>query len=140
FPPHRTSPLEVVVGAPAGSPQVKSLASRIAHLPDVSAVAAAQPAGRTLSLLQIAPVRDPLSAATKQLVHDVRAIRPPYYLGVAGQTAAYLDLEHSLGAHLPAVLGIVVASTLIALFLMTGSVILPLKAVLMNVLSLSAML
>jgi RND superfamily putative drug exporter len=87
----------------------------------------------------VAPVHDPLSGATKQLVHDVRAIHAPFYLGVAGQTAAYLDLEHSLGAHLPAVLGIVIASTLIALFLMTGSVVLPLKAVVMNALSLSAM-
>jgi uncharacterized membrane protein YdfJ with MMPL/SSD domain len=139
FPPHRTSPLEVVVGAPAGTPEVRALATRISRLPDVSAVAPAPPAGPSLSLLQVASVQDPLSAATKQLVHDVRAIRTPFYLGVAGQTAAYLDLEHSLGVHLPAVLAIVVASTLIALFLMTGSVVLPLKAVLMNTLSLSAM-
>jgi uncharacterized membrane protein YdfJ with MMPL/SSD domain len=139
FPPHRASPLEVVVGAPAGSPQVRSLATRISRLPGVSAIAPAEPAGPSLSLLQVAPVQDPLSAATKQLVHDVRAIHTPFYLGVAGQTAAYLDLEHSLGAHLPAVLAIVVASTLIVLFLMTGSIVLPLKAVVMNALSLSAM-
>jgi RND superfamily putative drug exporter len=139
FPPHRTNPLEVVVGAPARSPQVSALAARISRLPDVSAVAPAQPAGGSLSLLQVAPVHDPLSGATKQLVHDVRAIHTPVYLGVAGQTASYVDLEHSLGLHLPVVLAIVVASTLIALFLMTGSVVLPLKAVLMNTLSLSAM-
>jgi RND superfamily putative drug exporter len=139
FPSHRTNPLEVVIGAPAGSRQISALAARISRLPDVAAVAPAEPAGRSLSLLQVAPVQDPLSAATKQLVHDVRAIQTPFYLGVAGQTAAYLDLEHSLGAHLPAVLAIVVASTLIVLFLMTGSVVLPLKAVVMNALSLSAM-
>jgi RND superfamily putative drug exporter len=140
FPPHRTNPLEVVVGAPAGSSQVRALGARISRLPDVSAVAPAQPAGPSLSLLQVAPQQDPLSAPTKQLVHAVRAIKTPFYLGVAGQTASYLDLEHSLGAHLPAVLGIVIASTLIVLFFMTGSVVLPLKAVLMNALSLSAML
>jgi uncharacterized membrane protein YdfJ with MMPL/SSD domain len=139
FPPHRTTPLEVVVGAPARSPQVSALAARIARLPDVSAVAPPQPAGTALSLLQVAPQQDPLSSATKRLVHDVRAIHTPFYLGVAGQTAAYLDLEHSLGVHLPAVLAIVIASTLIVLFLMTGSVVLPLKAVVMNALSLSAM-
>jgi RND superfamily putative drug exporter len=58
---------------------------------------------------------------------------------VAGQTASYVDLEHSLGAHLPAVLAVVVGATLIVLFLMTGSVVLPVKAVLMNALNLSAM-
>src|SRR5207253_5975767 len=67
-----------------------------------------------------------------------RSLHEPVYVGVAGQTASYVDLEHSLGAHLPAVLAVVVAATLIVLFLMTGSVVLPVKAVLMNVLSLSA--
>ena len=101
-------------------------------------MAPAQPAGRETSLLQVSPARGPLTASTEQLVRDVRAIHTPYYLGVAGETASYLDLEHSLGAHLPAVLAVVVAATLLVLFLMTGSVVLPIKAVLMNTLSLSA--
>jgi RND superfamily putative drug exporter len=140
FPPNRTSPVEVVVGASASSPQVKALAAHISRLPDVSAVAPAQPAGPDNSLLAVASANRPLSGATKQLVRDVRAIRAPVYLGVAGQTAAYLDLEHSLGAHLPAVLAVIIAATLIVLFLFTGSVVLPIKAVLMNMLSLSAVL
>jgi uncharacterized membrane protein YdfJ with MMPL/SSD domain len=140
FPPNRTSPVEVVIGAPASSPQVKALAAQINRLPDVSAIAQAQPAGAKNSLLAVASVQRPLDGATKQLVRDIRAIRAPVYLGVAGQTAAYLDLEHSLGAHLPAVLAVIIAATLIVLFLFTGSVVLPFKAVLMNMLSLSAVL
>jgi len=140
FPPNRTSPVDVVAGAPQGSPQVRALAKQISELPDVSAVPPAQPAGPNNSLLTVAPVQAPLGGATKQLVRDIRAIRAPVYLGVAGQTAAYLDLEHSLGAHLPAVLAVIVAATLIVLFLFTGSVVLPVKAVLMNFLSLSAVL
>ncbi len=140
FPPNRTSPLEVVIGAPAGSPQVKALAAQIERLPDVSAVAPAQPAGPSNALLAVAPVQRPLSEPTKQLVRDIRAIHAPVYLGVAGPTASLLDLEHSLGAHLPAVLAVIVAATLIVLFLFTGSVVLPFKAVLMNALSLSAVL
>jgi len=140
FPPNRTSPVEVVVGAPASSPRVKALATRISRLPDVSAVAPAQPAGAGNSLLAVASVQRPLSGATKQLVRDIRATRAPVYIGVAGQTAAYLDLEHSLATHLPAVLGVIVASTLIVLFLFTGSVVLPFKAVVMNMLTLSAVL
>ncbi len=138
FPPNRTTPLEVVAGAPASSPEVRALSERIAHLPDVSAVAPAQPAGPKASLVQVAPVHGPLTGSTEQLVREVRAIRTRHYLGVAGQTASYVDLEHSLGAHLPAVLAVVIAATLIVLFLMTGSVVLPLKAVVMNALSLSA--
>jgi uncharacterized membrane protein YdfJ with MMPL/SSD domain len=139
FPPNRTSPLEVVVGRSASSSDVAALAGRIAHLRSVSAVAPPQPAGRGNSLLAVAPRAAPLSGASQQLVHDVRGLREPFYVGVAGQTAGFVDLEHSLGSHLPLVLAIVIASTLIVLFLMTGSVVLPVKAVLMNALSLSAM-
>jgi RND superfamily putative drug exporter len=138
FPPNRTAPLEVVVGAPASSPEVRALAERILRLPDVSAVAPAQPAGRETSLLQVAPVRGPLTGSTEQLVREVRAIQTPDYLGVAGETASYLDLEHSLGEHLPVAVAVVLTATLIVLFLMTGSVVLPLKAVVMNALNLSA--
>src|SRR5262249_55490471 len=96
FPPNRTTPLEIVVGAPASAPAVRSRGGRLGRLPDVSAVGRAQPAGRGTSLLQVAPVHGPLTGSTEQLVRDVRAIRTPYYVGVAGQTASYLDLEHSL--------------------------------------------
>src|SRR6266581_348705 len=140
FPPNRTSPVEVVVSAPASSPRVKALSARISRLPDVSAIAPPQPAGADTSLLDVAPTQRPLSDATQQLVRDVRALHVPVYVGVAGQTAAFLDLEHSLGAHLPAVLALIIATTLIILFLLTGSVVLPLKAVVMNTLSLSAVL
>ena len=138
FPPNRTAPLEVVVGAPARTPQVHALAVRLSRLPGVSAVSPAQPAGPHTSLLAVAPAQPPLSDGAQQLLARVRAIDEPFYLGVAGQTAGYVDLEASLGAHLPAVLAVVVATTLIVLFLMTGSVVLPLKAILMNALSLSA--
>jgi uncharacterized membrane protein YdfJ with MMPL/SSD domain len=140
FPPNRTTPVEVVVGAPTNSPQVRAVAARISRLPDVSAIAPAQPAGANNSLLDVASVRRPLSDATEQLVRNIRAIHAPVYIGVGGQTAAFLDLEQSLAAHLPAVLGVIVAVTLIALFLFTGSVVLPVKAVLMNLLGLSAVL
>jgi RND superfamily putative drug exporter len=138
FPPGRTSPLEVVAAAPAGSAQLSAFVQRIRALPGVAAVAPAQPAGRDLSLLDVAPASPTYSAAAKRLVHAVRSLRGPFYVGVAGQTAAFVDLEHSLETHLPLVLGVVIAATLIILFLMTASVVLPVKAVLMNALGLSA--
>src|SRR3954447_16381497 len=138
FPPGRTSPLEVVVGAPADSRHVTALAARIRSLPNVSAVAPAQPAGHGLSLIEVASSAPTYGAASRRLVHDVRSLRTPFYLGVAGDTAGYVDLEHSLATHLPLMLALVAASTLIVLFLMTGSLVLGIKAVLMNALSLSA--
>ena len=57
---------------------------------------------------------------------------------VTGSTAGYLDLQDSLADHLPLALRIVVAVTMVVLFVMTGSLILPFKQVLMNALGLSA--
>ncbi len=139
FPAHRADPLDVVIGLPARSPQVAALRGRIARMPDVAAVSPAASAGATNSIVYVIAEQGPTAAPTKQLVRDVRALHPAYYVGVAGTTAGFLDLESSLRSHLPVVLAIVVGATLLILFLMTGSVILPLKAVLMNTLTLSAM-
>ena len=102
----------------------------------MSAVAPAQPAGRTSADRRRVPA--PTYGAAAKRSSTVRAIPAPFYVGVAGDTAGYVDLEHSLGAHLPLVLALIIASTLLVLFLMTGSVVLGVKAVLMNALSLSA--
>ncbi len=138
FPPGQTNPLEVLAGVPPGSPRAASFAARMRTLPGVASVAAPQPAGRSESVIDVAPAASPLSAADQGLVHRVRSLSEPFHFGVAGQTAAFVDLKHSLAAHLPIVLAVIVAATLLALFLMTGSVILPLKAVVMNALTLSA--
>ncbi|HWE33382.1 MAG TPA: MMPL family transporter [Solirubrobacteraceae bacterium] len=138
FPPGRTSPIEVVIGAPAASPQTAAFASRLRGLPDVSAVAPAIAAGGHLSLVDVAPIAPTYSSSTQRLVHVIRGLHAPFYVGVSGLTAGFVDLEHSLGTHLLLVLLAVVLSTLVVLFLMTGSVVLPAKAVVMNALSLSA--
>jgi RND superfamily putative drug exporter len=57
---------------------------------------------------------------------------------VGGQTADFIDQQRSLAAHLPLALGILVATTLVILFLMTGSLVLPVKSLLMNLLTISA--
>jgi uncharacterized membrane protein YdfJ with MMPL/SSD domain len=139
FAPNRTTPLEVVVGAPASSAEVKQVATQIKRLPGVSAVAAPLAAGPRNALIAVAPIHRSLTSQTQRLVHEVRAIKAPVYVGVTGETASFVDLEHSLGVHLPIVLAIVIVATLLVLFLFTGSVLLPVKAVLMNVLTLSAM-
>ena len=138
FPPGRTAPLEIVVGAPAGSPQLSTFAHGSAPSRPSPQLRPRDPPGRRLSLLDVAPSAPTYSTDARHLVHAVRALPAPFSVGVAGQTAGFVDLEHSLGTHLPLVLAAVIASTLIVLFLMTGSVVLGVKAVLMNVLNLSA--
>jgi RND superfamily putative drug exporter len=88
-----------------------------------------------VDVLAPAPV---LGEPAKRLVRAVRAVRAPFPVAVGGQTAAFLDQLSSLSAHLPVALAILGATTFAILFFMTGSVVLPLKALLMNVLTISA--
>ena len=59
-------------------------------------------------------------------------------LTVTGASADFIDFQSSLTSHLPIALAIIVIATLVILFLMTGSVVLPIKSLLMNFLNLSA--
>jgi RND superfamily putative drug exporter len=71
-------------------------------------------------------------------VRDIRALTPPFEVLSRGQTAALVDLEASLSRHLPLALAVLMGTTVLLLFLMTGSVVLPIKALAMNLLTLSA--
>jgi len=132
------APLLVVAGAPAGAPALRRFAVELRDLADVAAVGGPVGAGPDLSVITVDPASPTAGAASRRLVARVRALPAPFRFGVAGQTAAFVDLEHSLAAHLPLALAVVLGSTLLAVLLLTGSVVLPLKAVLMNGLSLSA--
>jgi uncharacterized membrane protein YdfJ with MMPL/SSD domain len=87
-------------------------------------------------VVNVVSAAPPLAGESQQLVEDLRTLDGGAL--VTGFTADYIDLQESLGSHLPLFLAIVAAVTLVVLFLMTGSVVLPLKQVLMNVLGLSA--
>jgi RND superfamily putative drug exporter len=80
------------------------------------------------------------SAAAETLVRQVRALHAPGGLTplVTGITASQIDLLSSLSAKLPYALLIIAISVFVLLFLMTGSLIMPLKAILLNILSLAA--
>lgn len=88
----------------------------------------------------IAP--DPTSAAAQQLVGEIRALPGPEHVDtlVGGRTAVLVDAKRAIGAHLPWALLIVVIATFALLFLFTGSVIQPIRALMINGLSLSAAL
>ena len=82
----------------------------------------------------------PLDEGPKDVVEAIRGMPGVPRVAVGGQTASFLDQQESLGAHLPVALAILATATLVILFVMTGSVVLPIKALLMNLLTLSAAL
>jgi RND superfamily putative drug exporter len=142
FPAHATTPMRVVVDAPASDARVaaKIAAYRgsLAGLQNVSAVLPAQPRGDLLWEIDVIPASDPLTPSSQRLVRDIRSLSAPYLTRVGGEQANFVDLQASLGSHLPAAVVLVALTTVVVIFFMTGSVLIPIKTLLMNVLSLSA--
>jgi len=81
---------------------------------------------------------EPISAAGEDFVTAIRATEAPFEVAVTGQSAQLVDSTDSLLASLPAALAIIGGITVVLLFLMFGSVVIPLKALVLNILSLSA--
>jgi hypothetical protein len=84
------------------------------------------------------PGQPELSRRSQELVRTVRAVHVPYRVLVGGETAGLVDLKDSLGRRLPVALLCLLALTCVPIFLATGSVVLPLKTLLMNALTLAA--
>jgi RND superfamily putative drug exporter len=81
----------------------------------------------------------PYALPNRALVREIRAIEPPANttVQVGGQTAELVDLLKDLGHVMPICLGTIVGIVFVLLFFMLGSVVVPLKAVILNVISLS---
>ncbi len=136
FPPGRTAPIYVAVETDDRA-EVQAYASRLADLPNAEAV---PPPARADGLWRIDVVTgaDPLSNDAQDLVTAIRAEDAPFHVRVGGQTAGFMDQQTSLRHSLPVALMLLAGTTFVILFVMTGSVVLPIKALLMNLLTLSA--
>jgi uncharacterized membrane protein YdfJ with MMPL/SSD domain len=130
FPPSETSPVYVAIAPGTPAAQVRAFAERLPR-----PVAPPEVGEGRIDL--IAP-GEPLGAAAKDLVADVRAVDAPFDFWVGGQTAGFVDQQASLADHLPIALAILCTTTLLILFVMLRSVVLPIKALVMNLLTLSA--
>ena len=142
FPESPNGPIEVVlsgVDPAADGAALGAYVERLAAVPGVDGATVVQAQGDT-SRIGIAYDGDPVSAEARALVADLRAVPVPDGGSalVGGQSAMFADLLDSIGDLLPWMALLVGATTFVLLFLAFGSVLLPIKAVLMNVLSLGA--
>lgn len=138
FPPHRDSAIQLAVEG-AGPGQLAQLSREVERVPGVAAVNRPVRLAGGVSEVDVISRYDPLSDRSKDVVNAIRGLPTGgASVKVTGFTAHFIDLQSSLVDHLPAALAIVALATFVVLFLFTGSVVLPLKALLMNVLSLSA--
>ncbi|MFE6749682.1 MMPL family transporter [Kitasatospora purpeofusca] len=139
FPQASAAPITVVVQSGATVAQAYA-DDVVAGLPGVSGVRAVTPVSDTVSTIDVLVHGDPQGAEAKKVVEELRADRGGLTTQVTGGAASVVDFQDELLTRGPIALGLVALGTLILLFLMTGSVVMPVKALLMNLLSLGASL
>jgi len=139
FPPYHDTPiwLEVEGGGPKGAAQV---AAAVREVDGVAEVAPPQRLADGVTAIQVVSANPFVSDASQATVKAIRdlPVPPGTTVAVSGASADFVDFQSSLESHMPIALAIVIGATLVILFLMTGSVVLPIKSLLMNFLNLSA--
>jgi RND superfamily putative drug exporter len=150
FPAEEMNPVHVMAVAPPTDPRVVSYVAGLRQRPDVVAVSethgsfhnvnrdTGQPQLVPVTNIMVVPTGGSQSPAAQHLVRDLRAHRPPFAAFVTGDAAYLVDFEHAITHSLPYALLLVCLATIALLFLMTGSLLIPIKALVMNFLSLGA--
>ncbi|NBM17933.1 MMPL family transporter [Streptomyces sp. GC420] len=157
FPGSPSGGLTVLTEGDPSSADLAGYSSRISELPGVLTVAgpagqytdgartqepgpadAARTDGGT-AYLTVLPEGEPVDEGSQRLVGDIRALDTSFDASVTGTAAVLVDSKDAIGDRLPWALAIIVIVTLVLVFLLTGSVLIPLQAVLLNALSLTAM-
>jgi RND superfamily putative drug exporter len=142
YPRSVTEAITVTVRGAIGDAQLARLGRRIEATDGIAGGALFTRAGDRTAFASFAPEEAALSRSAQDAVDEIRARGAPAGADVlvSGNTARFMDEKQSLVDHLPLVATIIAGSTLVLLFLLTGSVLLPLKTLVMNGLTLAATL
>ncbi len=142
YPRDVTEAVTVTVDGGAGPAQLAAFRQRIEAIDGVAGGAPFVPASEQVAFANFALTGRALDPETQDVVQEIRALDPPAATAtlVSGNTAGFIDQKQSLIDHAPLVVGIVILTTLVILFLLTGSVLLPIKTLVMNSLTLGATL
>ena len=138
FPGHTGTPIEIVIFDGADkSAEIATYAREVATVSGVIAVAEPEVIGQDVRLVAYQSML-PRTPEAQSLIHAIRDINAPQGTLVGGVAADYTDSQDGISSTLPWALGWIALSVLVLIFIFTGSIILPIKAVLLNVLSLAA--
>jgi uncharacterized membrane protein YdfJ with MMPL/SSD domain len=137
YPQLSADPVVVAVHAPAGARDaVERYAAGIRGVDGVRSVSAPQPLdGFTWRIDAVVP-GSPLGDRAQDAVQAIRELPRPFPVEVGGNAARFADGHDAIAAGLPIALTILVVTTLVLLWLMTGSAVLPIKALVMSFLTL----
>lgn len=134
-----SSPLVIAISAPeSDAGQIASYADELSSLAGATQVSEPRFLGSDTWQVDVVPSAPTLDAQTLDLVGEIRDIDAPGTAVVGGASAEQVDQVASISANVPLALAILSVLTLFTLFMLTGSVILPIKALIMNVLTICA--
>jgi RND superfamily putative drug exporter len=134
----RADPVTVVARIPASDPRIAAYAATLAHQPGVAAVSLERGLHGNVAAIDVIPAGTTQGGTAQHLVTTLRTDRPGFRTYVTGSAAFLTDFKDTIVQRLPYALAIIAVATFILLFLMTGSVVVPIKALVMNTLSLGA--
>lgn len=139
FPPRNVNAMYVVAHAPrAAGPQLDAYAARLCTVAGVTGLRAPAYLGNSTWEIVLAAAGDPISTAAQDTISRLRAVASPRPSRLGGQAPAFADQREAIAASLPLALGVLAIVTLAILWVMTGSVVLPIKALAMNALTTAA--
>jgi RND superfamily putative drug exporter len=147
FGPGANGPLLLVVSLPqpGNNAPVEAVEQAVAKTPGVEVAPAQISPDGTAAVIVAVPPTSPQSEQTEDLVNELRSsVLPRAVQGtgasvfVGGQTAAFVDLGERIQNRLPLFIGAVVGLSFILLMMVFRSVLVPLKAAIMNLLSIAA--
>jgi uncharacterized membrane protein YdfJ with MMPL/SSD domain len=139
FETDRSRQINVAVAAtPGDATRVAEYAEELKPFPGVVDVTPPQQLSNALWQINVFPAFRSLDDRTQDLVDEIRDQPAPFPVEVAGPTAEFIDQQQSLTDHIPFALAVLCLITVMILFALTGSVILPLKSLVMNALTVSA--
>jgi putative drug exporter of the RND superfamily len=131
-------PVTVVADAGADRAGLATFTGRIAGLDGVRGIGERPSLAGGVHVIEVVPEGTGTDVAAAGLVEDVRALPAPFPFQVTGDAAELTDYQATITDRLPLAAGLVALATFVLLFLFTGSVVVPVKAIVMNVLSLGA--
>jgi putative drug exporter of the RND superfamily len=138
FPGMQADPIQVVARIPASDPHVGAYAASLAHQPGVAAVSIEHGLRGNVSVIDVTPAGSTQGSTAQHLVGVLRDHRPAFRTYVTGSAASLADFKAEISSRAPYAAAWIALATFALLFLMTGSVLIPVKALVMNVLSLGA--
>jgi len=134
------SPIEVVVPNGVGrEDEVSKFLNQVKTVNGVVRVGEFETYGQDIRVQVISSVPS-RSTASEQVIHEIRALDRPVGTLIGGAAADFTDSQDGIAAKLPFALGWIALTVLILIFIFTGSIILPIKAIILNALSLCATL